>query len=274
MTLAYRRPRVMGILNATDDSFFATSRARSPERIEQRVTAMLAAGVDIVDVGGESTRPGSEYVDAATERERVIPAVRSIRALDPTVAISIDTRKAPVAEAALDAGATIVNDVSALRDDPRMGALVAERGVAVCLMHMRGTPRDMQRDPRYRDVVGEVRAELAERKDAALAAGIAEERIVLDPGIGFGKRFEDNWALLANLDALRDLGSPLLIGLSRKSFLGAIGRRGRDAPEHRLVATIAAQLWCTLLGVEIIRVHDVVEFREALAAFDAIAAHT
>ena len=204
----------------------------------------------------------------------MIPAVRSIRALDPTVAISIDTRKAPVAEAALDAGATIVNDVSALRDDPRMGALVAERGVAVCLMHMRGTPRDMQRDPRYRDVVGEVRAELAERKDAALAAGIAEERIVLDPGIGFGKRFEDNWALLANLDALRDLGSPLLIGLSRKSFLGAIGRRGRDAPEHRLVATIAAQLWCTLLGVEIIRVHDVVEFREALAAFDAIAAHT
>ena len=274
MTLDYRRPRVMGILNATDDSFFATSRARSPERIEQRVTVMLGAGVDIVDVGGESTRPGSEYVDAATERERVVPAVRLIRALDPSVAISIDTRKAPVAEAALDAGATIVNDVSALRDDPRMGALVAERGVAVCLMHMRGTPRDMQRDPRYRDVVAEVRAELAERKDVALAAGIAEERIVLDPGIGFGKRFEDNWALLANLDALRDLGSPLLIGLSRKSFLGAIGRRGRNAPEDRLIATIAAQLWCTLLGVEIIRVHDVAEFREALAAFDAITAHT
>ena len=274
MTLDYRRPRVMGILNATDDSFFATSRARSPERIEQRVTVMLGAGVDIVDVGGESTRPGREYVDVATERERVVPAVRLIRALDPSVAISIDTRKAPVAEAALDAGATIVNDVSALRDDPRMGALVAERGVAVCLMHMRGTPRDMQRDPRYRDVVAEVRAELAERKDVALAAGIAEERIVLDPGIGFGKRFEDNWALLANLDALRDLGSPLLIGLSRKSFLGAIGRCGRDAPEDRLVATIAAQLWCTLLGVEIIRVHDVAEFREALAAFDAITAHT
>lgn len=264
----------MGIINATDDSFFAASRALSADPVRERVSAMLTAGVDIVDVGGESTRPGSSYIDAATERDRIVPVVRLIRELDATIAISIDTRKAGVAEAALDAGATMVNDVSALRDDPAMARLVAERQVPVCLMHMRGTPRDMQRDPHYDDVVAEVRTELAGFKDAALAAGIAEEQIVLDPGIGFGKRFADNWQLLANLDALVALGSPLLVGLSRKSFLGALAGDGANPPEQRLVATIAAQLWCTLGGVEIIRVHDVAEFAEALAAFDAIAAQS
>lgn len=240
---------------------------------------MIAEGADYLDVGGESSRPGSSYVSVEEELERTIPLVRAIRRISTTIPISIDTRKAPVARAAIDAGATMINDISGLRDDPGMAALAAERAVEVCIMHMRGTPATMQENPHYRDTLGEVIAELSAMAETALSAGINRDRIVLDPGIGFGKRFSDNWTILKHLDRFGDLGYPLLIGLSRKSFLGALPWRSVDAPgdgakppEERLHATLAAELWCTMQGVSIIRVHDVRPLAEMLDVLEAIAA--
>jgi len=240
---------------------------------------MIAEGADYLDVGGESSRPGSSYVSVEEELERTIPLVRAIRRVSTTIPISIDTRKAPVARAAIDAGATMINDISGLRDDPGMAALAAERAVDVCIMHMRGTPATMQDNPSYLDPVGEVIAELSAMAETALSAGINRDRIVLDPGIGFGKRFSDNWTILKHLDRFGDLGYPLLVGLSRKSFLGALPWRSVDAPgdgakppEERLHATLAAELWCTMQGVSIIRVHDVRPLAEMLDVLEAIAA--
>ncbi len=249
------RPLVMGILNVTPDSFYPGSRRPGADAAVEAGLAMAESGADIVDVGGESTRPGAEAVEAQVEIDRVCPVIERLRR-ETTATISIDTSKARVAAAALDAGADMVNDVTALRGDGGMLPLVASRAVPVVLMHMRGTPRTMQQAPYYADAVAEVRAELAAAMAAAVAGGVPVERIVLDPGIGFGKRPEDNLVLLRDLARIRDLGARVLVGLSRKSFLGVVTGRAVD---ERLAATIAANTVAILAGADIVRVHDVRE---------------
>jgi dihydropteroate synthase len=253
-------PVVMGVVNVTPDSFSDGGQWLDPEAAVAHGRELTAQGAHLLDIGGESTRPGAAPVDADEERRRVVPVVEGLAG--GPARISIDTMKAPVAAAALDAGAQIVNDVTALRGDPEMAGLVADRGVGICLMHMRGEPRTMQDDPRYDDVVDDVRAFLEERMGAATAAGIAEERIWLDPGIGFGKTIDHNLELLRRLDELAALGRPLVIGTSRKSFLGRI--TGREAGE-RLPGTIATNVLALARGASIFRVHDVAEVAEALA---------
>ena len=263
-------PVVMGIINCTPDSFFASSRSDGVENAVRTARAMVADGAAILDIGGESSRPGSDYVGAEEELSRVVPVIRAIRS-ESEIPISIDTRKRIVAEEALDAGADIVNDISALRDDPELAALVAERRVPVILMHMRGNPKTMQHNPTYRDTVGEISAELTAHIEAALAAGIEADRIVIDPGIGFGKTVDDNVAILARLDDFRRIGYPVVLGLSRKSFLGAV-IGGAVPAEDRRAATIAAHTIAALNGVEILRVHDVRDTVDAIrvaAAFGA-----
>jgi dihydropteroate synthase len=231
-------------------------------------------GADILDVGGESTRPGAEPVPEAEELARVIPVIEglagSLASWPAPPAISIDTSKAAVAEAALSAGASIVNDVSALRGDPRMLQVLAETGAGCVLMHMRGEPRTMQLEPRYEDVVGEVREFLRARMEHAVAGGVARERVVLDPGIGFGKTEAHNLELLRRLGELSDLGAPLLVGTSRKAFLGSIAARagGHErppAPEQRLPGTIATSVLAYERGARLFRVHEVAPVRDALA---------
>jgi dihydropteroate synthase len=219
---------------------------------------LAAEGAGIVDVGGESTRPGADPVPEQEELARVIPVIEGLDG----VRVSIDTMKARVAEAALDAGAGYVNDVSAFRHDPDMAALVADRGVDCCLMHMLGEPRTMQQDPRYDDVVDDVRAFLEERLAAAVAAGVAEQRVQLDPGIGFGKTLEHNLELLRRLDELAAIGRPIVVGTSRKSFLGRI--TGRDVTE-RVPATVATTVIAYERGARVFRVHDVAATADALA---------
>lgn len=264
------RPIVMGILNVTPDSFFVASRSVDPEQAAERALAMVADGAGIIDVGGESSRPGSDYVDAEEEHRRVVPVVRRIRA-QSSVAISVDTRKAAVAAAALDAGADIVNDITALRDDPGLASVCADRSAPVILMHMQGTPKTMQKEPRYDDPVAEIRAELAQFVDRARDAGI--ESIIVDPGIGFGKRLSDNLEILANLEAFATLGYPVLVGLSRKSFLGMILRSedGEIRPtEDRLSGTLAAHAVAVLRGADILRVHDVRQTADLVRVISAI----
>ena len=216
---------------------------------------MIDEGTDILDIGGESTRPGSDPVSAGEEAERIVPVIEEIRRWSD-VPISADTRKAVVAEKALEAGADIVNDVSGLGDDPDLPALVAEKGCPVVLMHMRGSPKTMQQDPFYEDVVSEVTKELREKVELALSHGISGGRIILDPGIGFGKRPSDNLQLLRHIGELRTSGYPVLVGLSRKSF---IDKLLRVPVEERLAASLAAEAYAILQGAEIIRVHDVKE---------------
>jgi dihydropteroate synthase len=222
---------------------------------------LVAEGAGIIDVGGESTRPGAEPVPVSEELARVLPVIEGIAGLEG-VQVSIDTMKAAVAEAALDAGATYVNDVTAFRHDPDMAALVADRKADCCLMHMLGEPRTMQQDPRYGDVVDDVRAFLEERMASAVEAGVAEERIQLDPGIGFGKTLEHNLELLRRLDELASLARPLVIGTSRKSFLGRL--TGRDVTE-RVHATVATTVIAFERGARVFRVHDVAATADALA---------
>jgi len=259
-------PFLMGVVNVTPDSFSDGGRFLAPEAAVARAERLAAEGADLLDVGGESTRPGSAGVDADEEARRVVPVVEALRARGCPLPISVDTAKPEVARAALRAGADLVNDVTGLRD-PEMRRLVAAAGVPAVLMHMRGTPADMQRHARYRDVVGEVAAELEAAMAEAVRAGVAEERIVLDPGIGFAKTPEQSLALLAGLPRLRALGRPLLVGPSRKSFIGAV----TGAPvEARLPGTLAAVAACVLAGVEFLRVHDVAEARQAALVAAAV----
>jgi dihydropteroate synthase len=255
----------MGVVNVTPDSFSDGGLYLDPQAAIAHGVELAEAGAAILDVGGESTRPGAEVVAAAEELRRVLPVVEGLAGVGAE--ISIDTSKAIVAEAALDAGAAIVNDVTALRGDPEMAALCADRGATVILMHMAGSPRTMQDDPSYDDVVVEVRAFLADRLRVATAAGVAEERIWLDPGIGFGKTAEHNLELLRRLPELGELGRPLVIGTSRKSFIG--GLDGSTADE-RLGGTIASSLLAAVAGAEVLRVHDVAELGQALSVATAI----
>lgn len=265
--LSLDRPRIMGILNVTPDSFSDGGDLDGVAAAVSRARTMVGQA-DILDIGGESTRPGSDPVPLATEIARTAPAIRAIRDAGIATPISIDTRNAAVAAAALDAGADMVNDVTALRHDPDMAPLVAERGVPVCLMHSRGAPKSMQDDPRYDDVLGEVFDHLGDRIEAALAAGIARDRLIVDPGIGFAKTGAHNLTLLHGLALFHDLGVPVLLGASRKRFIGTIGQAER--PKDRLAGSLAVALHSVTKGAQILRVHDTVETRQALRLHLAI----
>jgi dihydropteroate synthase len=255
----------MGVVNVTPDSFSDGGLYLDPAAAIEHGKELVDDGAAILDVGGESTRPGAAEVAVEEELRRVEPVVAGLAPLG--VEISVDTSKAVVAEAAIEAGATIVNDVTALRGDPAMAGLVAERGVGVVLMHMAGDPRTMQVNPEYGDVVAEVRDFLAARLAAAVAAGIAAERIWLDPGIGFGKTDQHNFELLRGLGELTALGRPVLVGTSRKSF---IGRTDGSATDDRLGGTIATSILAATAGASVLRVHDVRELAEALTVASAV----
>ena len=259
-------PLLAGVLNVTPDSFSDGGAWLDPERALAHGVQLIEQGAGWLDVGGESTRPGARPVDAADECARVLPVIEAL-AGRVAVPISIDTTKAEVAARALDAGASVVNDISAGRADPAMLDLVSRRGCGLVLMHMQGTPADMQRAPHYTDVLAEVRAFLAERMAACERAGIAAGRLWIDPGIGFGKTLEHNLALLRGLASLGELGPPLFVGVSRKAFIEALnaadGRAG-SAPDQRLGGTLAAALHCAQAGAAVLRVHDVGALAEAL----------
>jgi dihydropteroate synthase len=257
--------RLMGVVNVTPDSFSDGGLYLEPEAAIAHGAELADEGADVLDVGGESTRPGAEEVSVEVEVARTEPVVADLAALGHRV--SIDTSKRAVAEAALDAGAEIVNDVNAMRADPEIGALCADRGAELVLMHMQGTPRTMQDEPTYEDVVDDVRRFLAERIEAALAAGVAEERIWVDPGIGFGKTLEHNLELLRRLGELRDLGRPILVGTSRKSFIGKVDGSG---PDERIGGTIASSVLAVAAGADMLRVHDVAEAVQATRVAAAI----
>jgi len=261
-------PVLFGILNVTPDSFSDGGEFFDPEAAARHAEVLLDEGAHIVDVGGESTRPGSDPVSEDEELRRVVRVVRKILEVRPGAVVSVDTYRARTAEAALDAGARIVNDVTALRGDPRMARLVANAGCPVVLMHMLGEPKTMQREPSYDDVVREVRMFLAQRADHAVAAGVKPENIVLDPGIGFGKTLDHNLALLRHLDTIVDLGFPVLLGASRKRFIGAI--IGSKGAKDRVFGTVATTVLGYESGVTLFRVHDIRANREALAVAGAI----
>lgn len=262
----FRAPRLMGIVNATPDSFYAGSRAPSVEAAVERALRLVDEGADFLDVGGQSTRPGSDAVTLEAERARVIPLVKAL-AGRVKVPISVDTDKAAVAAEALDAGATILNDVTALRGDPGM-AKVAARAERVVLMHMLGTsPKTMQADPRYEDALAEVRGFLAGRLDAFEAAGGDRSRVWIDPGIGFGKALEHNLELIRGIGALAGL-APVLLGASRKSFIGKI--RPDTGPEDRLEGSLAVAAWAGFCGVDVLRVHDVGATKRLLDTLSAV----
>ena len=251
----------MGILNVTPDSFSDGGEWFGLQDAVAHARALAAEGADLVDVGGESTRPGAHGVGEEEELRRVVPVIEALAGDLPAV-LSIDTSKAAVARAALAAGAAFVNDVTALRGDPAMAAVVAEAGCECCLMHMLGEPRTMQRDPRYGDVVDDVRAFLEERTAFAVAAGVRPARIHVDPGIGFGKTATHNLELLRRLDEIAALGFPVVIGTSRKSFLGRL--TGRDDPHDRVAATVATSVLAYERGARVFRVHDVAATADAL----------
>lgn len=257
--------KLMGVVNVTPDSFSDGGMYLDPAAAIAHGEELVRDGADLLDVGGESTRPGAEAVPAEEELRRVVPVIEGLA--DGSAVISIDTSKAVVAEAALDAGAGIVNDVTALRGDPEIGALCAERGAGLVLMHMLGDPRTMQESPAYDDVVDDVKAFLMERLEVAVAAGVDEERVWLDPGIGFGKALEHNLELLRRLGELRELGRPLVVGASRKSFIGKID--GSPVGE-RLGGTIAASVLAAAEGADVLRVHDVAEMAQALKLTTAV----
>ena len=262
-TLYTDNPLIMGILNVTPDSFSDGGKFSSLDETIQQVELMLSEGVDIIDIGGESTRPGSDSVTAQEQIQRVIPVIQAIRQqLADDVLISIDTTLSEVAKAALDVGANIINDVSGGRVDPSILTLAAQTGVPIILMHSLATPKTMQDNPYYIDVVMEVLEALKESIEAALKAGVKKEAITIDPGIGFGKRKQDNIDLLANLDAMVALGFPVLLGTSRKRFMGAIC--DVSEPSELVTATAVTTALGVMAGVQMFRVHDVKENRQAV----------
>jgi dihydropteroate synthase len=252
----------MGVINVTPDSFSDGGAFEDAVAAVAHGRRLAGEGAGILDVGGESTRPRADPVTVQEELRRVVPVVEGLAGLGLPVQVSIDTMKLPVAEAAVAAGASYVNDVTAFRHDPDLAGFVADRGVDCCLMHMLGDPRSMQEDPRYDDVVSDVKAFLEERMEAAVAAGVREERIQLDPGIGFGKTLEHNLELLRRLDEIAALGRPVVIGTSRKSFIGRL--TGRDVTE-RVHGTVATCVLALERGARVFRVHDVAAVADALA---------
>jgi len=261
-------PVVVGILNVTPDSFSDGADFLDPEAAAEHAATMLDEGAGILDLGGESTRPGSDPVSQEEEIRRVIPVIERILTARPGAVISVDTYRAGTAAAAIEAGARIINDVTALRGDPRMASVVKEADCPVIFMHMQGEPKTMQREPHYEDVVREVRDFLTRRAEYAVAAGIGPENVIVDPGIGFGKNLEHNLTLLRNLDAIVDLGFPVLIGASRKTFIGRI--TGVQEARKRAFGTVATTVLAYERGATFFRVHDVRANREALAVAEAV----
>ena len=261
-------PVLVGILNVTPDSFSDGGDFLDPEPAANHAAALLDEGAGIIDVGGESTRPGSDPVAQEEEIRRVIPVIERLLAVRPEAVISIDTYRAETAAAALGAGARVVNDVTALRGDSRMASFVADAGCPVVLMHMKGEPKTMQEEPFYEDVVREVRDFLAQRAEYAVAAGVRLENIIVDPGIGFGKSLEHNLALLRDLDAIVDLGFPVLVGASRKRFIGTL--TGVEVARERVFGTAATTVLAYQKGARYFRVHDVRANRDALAVAEAV----
>jgi dihydropteroate synthase len=258
-------PLIMGVLNLTSDSFYPASRLETLESACAQAEHMIAAGADILDIGGESTRPGSDPVTAEQELQRVIPIIQELNK-NHSILISIDTCKLTVAQAALEAGADMVNTVCGLKDDDDFARFTAEQDVPVVIMHMRGTPKNMQNDPSYENTILEIKKELEELVRHALVCGMSPERIIIDPGIGFGKGLKDNLLIIKHLQEFKTLGYPLLIGLSRKSFIGLV----LDKPvEQRLIGTVTANTVAALNGADIVRVHDVeqaVEMKKIIRA--------
>jgi dihydropteroate synthase len=261
-----REPLVMGILNVTPDSFSDGGRFADPASAIAHGRQMVADGAVMIDIGGESTRPGAPRVTPEEQIRRIVPVIKGLAGI--AAILSVDTTRSDVAAAALDAGAHLINDISGGLDDPAMLPLAAGRAVPIVLMHMRGQPATMQQLVEYQDVVAEVRAHLLACRDAAVAAGVQRNRIILDPGIGFAKRLVHNLALLRHLAAINDLGHPLLLGTSRKSFMGKI--TGEDEPSHRLFSTAATVGWCVANGAAIVRVHDVAEMSRVVRMTRAI----
>lgn len=261
-----KRTLIMGILNVTPDSFYDGGRYNNAKQAVERALQMAEEGADIIDIGGQSSRPGANSVEEKEELERVIPVIKKL-ASRIKVPISIDTYKAGVAKKAIDAGASMVNDISALRMDEKMANIVRSIGVPVCLMHMQGTPRNMQKNPRYRDVVSEIFAFLKERIDFCEQAGIDIEKTIVDPGIGFGKTVLHNLEILKNLNQFKSLGRPIMVGVSRKSFIGKVLQL---EPEERLEGSLASAIWCMIKGASILRVHDVRETKRAVKIVEAI----
>jgi dihydropteroate synthase len=261
-------PVVVGILNVTPDSFSDGGNFLDPEAAAEHATTMLDVGAGIIDVGGESTRPGSDPVSRQEEVRRVVPVIEGLLAARPEAVISVDTYRSETAVAALEAGAHIVNDVTALRGDPSMASVVADARCPVILMHMQGEPKTMQREPHYKDVVSEVTDFLESRAEHAVRAGVRPENIIVDPGIGFGKTLQHNLALLRNLEALVELGFPVLVGASRKRFIGSI--TGVGEASERVFGTVATTVLAYEKGATLFRVHDVRANREALAVAEAV----
>lgn len=258
----------MGILNVTPDSFSDGGRWLDPQVAVEHAVRMLDEGADVLDVGGESTRPGATPVSANDEVQRVVPVIQEVLVRRPGAVISIDSSKASVARAAVEAGAKIVNDISGLGFDPEMAATVAQFRVPIVLMHIQGRPRTMQADPAYDDVVADVKRWLDTRIEAAVAAGIAEHDIIVDPGFGFGKTLDHNVALLRRLGELRELGRPILVGTSRKSFIGTL--TGRDDPNERRDGTSATHALAIAHGADMLRVHDVAAAVDVARVTDAV----
>jgi dihydropteroate synthase len=257
----------MGVLNATPDSFYPQSRTPEIHSAHHRAQTLIQEGADLLDIGAESTRPGALSVDEEEEHRRLIPVVAAV-AKAVSVPISVDTSKAAVARAAIDAGAVMINDVTALRGDTTMIEVVAKTGAGLVLMHMQGTPESMQRSPHYEDVIEDITRFLAERARFAMDRGVAHERIVLDPGVGFGKTLTHNVDLLANLHAFLQLGFPLLVGPSRKGFIGQLTRQ---SPEGRAWGTAGVVALAVEQGANILRVHDVAPMKDVVTVADAIA---
>ena len=259
-------PMLMGVLNVTPDSFSDGGRYLEPSAAVAHALAMVEQGANLIDIGAESSRPGASPVDEQEELHRLIPVVKAV-SRETTVPVSVDTMKATVARRALEAGASIVNDISALRWDPGMAQVVAEARAGLVLMHMQGWPATMQRAPHYNDVVEDIRTFLSERLQAAIEAGVEREQILLDPGLGFGKTLEHNLILLKRLDAFLTLGRPILVGASRKAFIGSVVNRPVD---ERLMGTAAAIVVAILHGAHIVRVHDVGAMRDVVKMVQAI----
>ncbi len=257
----------MGILNVTPDSFSDGGRFFDRGKAVEHALAMVRDGADVIDVGGESTRPGAEGISEREELRRVIPVIKELRQ-KPGIVVSVDTRRSKVAHEAIEAGAKIVNDVSGLRYDKDMAAVVADSGAALIVMHMKGTPKDMQVNPAYKDLIGEVMEDLRKSVQTARAAGVAEEKIIIDPGIGFGKTFEHNLQILNRLDEFLAIGRPICVGTSRKAFIGKA--LGIDGPAQRLSGTIATCVLAIMKGASLLRVHDVGQVRQAAQITDSI----
>jgi len=262
------RPLVMGVLNVTPDSFSDGGEFFSPDAARRQAEQLVADGAELIDIGGESTRPGSESVPADEQLRRILPAIEAVRRVSNSVSISVDTRLGAVADAALDAGADLVNDISALRDDVDLARVVAKRRVPIVLMHMKGRPATMQQAPTYADVVSEIASFLQDRIEAAQQAGIDRERIIIDPGIGFGKTTQHNLTILRELAALLELGRPVLVGPSRKRFIGQVLEI--DEPKRRQWGTAAVVACAVSAGVHIVRVHDVGVMRQVMKVSWAI----